>query len=141
MPTLSKSLPISPHRAIHIYNVSMTRTWCFVSLFLVSLVVVAAANGLLIRTECAGGHDDWASLRAEVGLLNDGRRIRPNNTADRHEESGRQRCVNHDNSPDSSKTAAYPNVAPEPSMYWPSVRMMPFGPAPYLKMLTVPRLN
>lgn len=65
----------------------MTRTWCFVSLFLVSLVVVAAANGLLIRTECAGGHDDWASLRAEVGLLNDGRRIRPNNTADRHEES------------------------------------------------------
>ena len=33
---------------------------------------------------------------------------------------------------------AYPNVAPEPSMYWPSVRMMPLGPAPYLKMLTVP---
>lgn len=36
------------------------------------------------------------------------------------------------------RRGAYPNVAPEPSMYCPSVRMMPFGPAPYLKMLTVP---
>jgi hypothetical protein len=26
-------------------------------------------------------------------------------------------------------------------MYCPSVRMMPFGPAPYLKMLTVPALG
>lgn len=37
--------------------------------------------------------------------------------------------------------APYPKVAPEPSMYWPSVLMMPFGPAPYLKMLTVPELR
>ena len=39
------------------------------------------------------------------------------------------------------ETAAYPNVAPDPSMYCPSVLMMPFGPAPYLKMLTVPELR
>ena len=38
-------------------------------------------------------------------------------------------------------TTAYPKVAPEPSMYWPSVLMMPLGPAPYLKMLTVPELE
>jgi hypothetical protein len=31
-----------------------------------------------------------------------------------------------------------PNVAPDPAMYWPSVLMIPFGPAPYRKMLTVP---
>jgi len=32
----------------------------------------------------------------------------------------------------------YPNVAPEPSIYWPRVLMTPFGPAPYLMMLTDP---
>lgn len=32
----------------------------------------------------------------------------------------------------------YPNVAPDPSMYCPSVLMTPFGPAPYLMMLTEP---
>lgn len=37
--------------------------------------------------------------------------------------------------------AAYPNVAPEPSIYCPSVLMIPLGPAPYLKMLTVPARN
>jgi hypothetical protein len=31
-----------------------------------------------------------------------------------------------------------PKVAPEPAMYWPRVLMMPLGPAPYRKMLTVP---
>lgn len=34
-----------------------------------------------------------------------------------------------------------PKVAPDPSMYWPRVLMMPFGPAPYLKMLTVPKMK
>lgn len=32
----------------------------------------------------------------------------------------------------------YPNVAPDAPMNWPKVLIMPFGPAPYLKMLTVP---
>lgn len=32
----------------------------------------------------------------------------------------------------------YPNVAPDAPIYCPSVLMMPLGPAPYLKMLTVP---
>ena len=36
------------------------------------------------------------------------------------------------------ETQAYPKVAPEPSMYLPSVRMTPLGPAPYWKMVTVP---
>lgn len=41
---------------------------------------------------------------------------------------------------ESSVSKGFPNpkVAPEPSMYWPNVLMMPLGPAPYLKMLTVP---
>lgn len=33
---------------------------------------------------------------------------------------------------------AYPNVAPDAPIYWPNVLMIPLGPAPYLKMLTVP---
>jgi len=33
---------------------------------------------------------------------------------------------------------AYPNVAPDPTMYCPNVRITPFGPAPYLMMLTEP---
>jgi hypothetical protein len=32
----------------------------------------------------------------------------------------------------------YPKVAPEPSMYFPRVRMTPLGPAPYWKIVTVP---
>lgn len=32
----------------------------------------------------------------------------------------------------------YPNVAPEPSMYLPRVRITPLGPAPYWKIVTVP---
>lgn len=32
----------------------------------------------------------------------------------------------------------YPKVAPDPSMYLPRVRMTPFGPAPYWKIVTVP---
>lgn len=35
-------------------------------------------------------------------------------------------------------TQTYPNVAPDAPMYWPRVRMMPWDPAPYRKMLTVP---
>ena len=31
-----------------------------------------------------------------------------------------------------------PNVAPDPAIYCPSVRMTPFCPAPYLIMFTVP---
>ena len=34
--------------------------------------------------------------------------------------------------------AAYPNVAPEPAIYCPSVLITPLGPAPYRKMVTVP---
>jgi len=34
--------------------------------------------------------------------------------------------------------AAYPKVAPDPSIYCPSVLITPFGPAPNLMMLTEP---
>lgn len=33
---------------------------------------------------------------------------------------------------------AYPKVAPEPSMYCPKVLIAPFGPAPYLMILSPP---
>lgn len=33
-----------------------------------------------------------------------------------------------------------PKVAPDMAMYWPSVLMMPLGPAPYLKMVVVPAI-
>ena len=36
------------------------------------------------------------------------------------------------------RTLDYPKVAPDPAMYWPRVLIMPLGPAPYRKMLTVP---
>lgn len=32
----------------------------------------------------------------------------------------------------------HPNVAPDPSMYCPRVRITPLGPAPYLMMFTLP---
>lgn len=36
---------------------------------------------------------------------------------------------------------ANPNVAPDAPMNWPSVLIIPFGPAPYLKMVTVPKAD
>jgi hypothetical protein len=76
--------------------------------------------------------------------LDDGRGVGPNNAADGHEEAGRK--VSSHRSGDFclvclGEDQTYPKVAPEPSMYCPSVLMMPFGPAPYLKMLTVPALR
>jgi hypothetical protein len=37
-----------------------------------------------------------------------------------------------------SEDLTYPKVAPDPSIYCPSVLITPFGPAPYLMMLTEP---
>lgn len=36
---------------------------------------------------------------------------------------------------------AYPNVAAEPSMYWPNVLNNPFGPGPYRMMFVAPKMN
>ena len=36
---------------------------------------------------------------------------------------------------------AYPNVAAEPSMYWPSVRSIPRGPGPCVMMLQEPKMK
>ena len=36
---------------------------------------------------------------------------------------------------------AYPNVAADPSIYWPSVRIMPLGPGPNLMMLVAPKMK
>ena len=36
---------------------------------------------------------------------------------------------------------SYPNVAAEPSMYWPRVRIMPLGPGPYLMMFVAPKMK
>lgn len=40
--------------------------------------------------------------------------------------------------PEAENSVAYPNVDPDMSMYWPSVRMIPLGPAPPRKICTVP---
>lgn len=103
-------------------------------------LVVAKAPILLVWTEGVRSHDDGASLGTQVGFLKQGRRVRPNHAADRHEEA-RRTCQPSELPLSYAETAPYPNVAPDPSMYWPNVRMMPFGPAPYLKMLTVPKIG
>ena len=36
-------------------------------------------------------------------------------------------------------SVTYPNVAPDPTMYLPRVRITPLGPAPYWKIVTVPK--
>jgi hypothetical protein len=36
------------------------------------------------------------------------------------------------------RSTAYPKVAPEVAMYWPSVRIIPFGPGPNLIMFVAP---
>lgn len=36
-------------------------------------------------------------------------------------------------------SASYPNVAAEPVIYWPSVRIIPFGPGPYRMMFVAPK--
>ena len=36
---------------------------------------------------------------------------------------------------------AYPNVAADPSIYWPSVLSMPLGPGPKRMMFVAPKMN
>jgi hypothetical protein len=83
-------------------------------------------------------HDEWRSLGSHECLVGDGGCIGSDHTSDTHEEavSGGQQVSTHPTGEETDSTD--PNVAPEPSEYWPSVLMMPLGPAPYLKILTVP---
>lgn len=109
-------------------------------------VVVCAPNRCVVGAEGLGGHDDGTPLSAEVGLLDNGRGVGPDNAANRHEESGEEVSTNRTSNATARggrrvKGLPHPNVAPDPSMYWPSVRMMPFGPAPYLKIFTVPNIG
>jgi len=50
---------------------------------------VVAAGGL-VGAEGVGGHDHGPPLGAQVGFLDDGRRVGPNHAADGHEEAGFQ---------------------------------------------------
>lgn len=72
-----------------------------------------------------------------VRFLDDGRGIGPDDTADGHEEAGTAiRSAGMKWRVEQPNTD--PNVAPDAAIYWPIVLMIPFGPAPYRKMLTVP---
>lgn len=93
------------------------------------------------REGCSVGacHDDGLPSSVCVGLLHDRRSVGSNDTADGHEEavikSSESACGLF---PPPPEVEAYPNVAPDAPMNWPSVLIIPFGPAPYLNMLTVP---
>ena len=51
----------------------------------------------------------------------------------RHGQQRRQNCPSH--------MQTYPKVAAEPTMYWPSVRIMPLGPGPKRMMLVAPKMK
>ena len=85
--------------------------------------------------------DDYGpALGAKEGFLYDRRwMFGSDDAANGHEETGEPGEISL--APlSAAKEGAWtnPNVAPEPSMYCPNVRMMPFWPAPYRKMFTVP---
>ena len=66
-----------------------------------------------------------------------GRWVCSNGASDGHEESWD--CTLTLSPPQVKKPSATdPKVAPDPSMYCPSVLITPFGPAPYLMILTEP---
>ncbi len=80
-------------------------------------------------------HDNWSPFWSSKGfccLLRDC--VCSNHTADGHEESSGLVSTEGE----SAQKGSYPKVAPEPIMYWPSVRITPFGPAPNLMILVVP---
>jgi hypothetical protein len=73
------------------------------------------------------------------------RALRPNDTADGHEHTILLRVWSvhnltqpHARLQQENRARPYPKVAPDPSIYLPSVRITPFGPAPYWKIVTVP---
>jgi hypothetical protein len=41
----------------------------------------------------------------------------------------------------SERPSSYPNVAADPSIYCPNVRIMPLAPGPYRMMLVAPKMN
>ena len=81
-----------------------------------------------------GGGHDWGGVLADGG-------------ADTHKEAVMLSVLDPSNAMDlESKNIeglgeAYPKVAPDPSMYCPKLRMTPFGPAPYLMILTDPKIK
>lgn len=77
-------------------------------------------------------------MRAHVRLVEYRRGIRPDNTADGHEEPIGDLLAARHGAEENAGTD--PKVAPDMAMYCPSVLMMPLGPAPYLKMVVVPAI-
>jgi hypothetical protein len=89
------------------------------------------------RSICMSWHYYWTSPGSSKGfhsLL--GNCVGSDHASNRHEESGQasELCTGNWFSDD----LTYPKVAPDPSIYCPSVLITPFGPAPYLMMLTEP---
>lgn len=98
---------------------------------------------IALRKGCSvvGCHNDGSPLCFGVRFVHGGRGVGSDHAANGHEKAAK-RSVNDLSYPaglsKKRKKTPYPNVAPEAPMNWPSVLMIPFGPAPYLKMLTVP---
>lgn len=86
-------------------------------------------------------HDDRTPSRVPVGLLDDRRGVGADHTADGHEEAASRCAISQCSSLllRLCTHATHPNVAPDAPMYWPKVLMIPLGPAPYRKILTVPK--
>lgn len=63
--------------------------------------------------------------------------------ADTHEEAIPMLVLTFrvDGKVEKMEETTYPNVAPDPSMYCPRERITPFGPAPYLMILTDPKMK
>lgn len=73
--------------------------------------------------------EDWGGVLADGG-------------ADTHEEAVLElACGLHSKIIEHSRGKTCPKVAPDPSMYCPRERITPFGPAPYLMMLTDPKMK
>jgi len=95
---------------------------------------VATVEGLL-------SNDQWSSsLGSKICFLVCLGGICPNNAADGHEEA-RHHLVSLTALSEMDLHKPYPNVAPDINMYCPKVLMMPFGPAPYRKIVVVPIEN
>lgn len=75
------------------------------------------------------GHDERPPLRLSVRLLDNWGRIGSNYTSNGHEEAV-IRDGQHMRAALRRRVGTDPKVAPDPAMYWPRVRMIPFGPAP-----------
>lgn len=117
----------------------------FLGLFYIKCTSITVNSMLLCLQFClslhaVSGQDHWWSMSHVCcleGFGEDRGAVCPYRRSNAHEEAVNRLALCHV----FRRHLPYPKVAEEPSIYCPSVRIMPFGPGPYLIIFVAPKMK